>query len=384
MLLRRFSRPLTWALPLALCAGLLLQPDAAAQAAKNGLLLCGNLVVPALFPFFILSSLLVSTGGAARLGRLLSGVMGRLFHQTGASASALVLGFLGGYPVGAKTVCTLYEEKLCDRAQAEHLLMFCNNAGPAFILGAAGSAIFHSTAVGFLLLTIQISSALLVGFLFRPVRREIDLTQAPTDAPRPFSRCLTESVQQAASATVNVCAFVIFFNVVLRLLDCCGLFGLCRGLLALCHCPDAWQLAIALRRAGAVQRGGAAAGHVGRPHPCCLPAQLGRVLRPLPDPDLSHPARPEPAPLLSRKAPPGLYLRRPGLSGAAISAPGATDAESHPTAPGTAAGWHLRRAVDGGLRAGTGGVGAGWVAFGKKHWKTTEKTSIINGIMDRN
>ena len=141
MLLRRFSRPLTWALPLALCAGLLLQPDAAAQAAKNGLLLCGNLIVPALFPFFILSSLLISTGGAARFGRLLSGVMGIWFHQPGTSASALVLGFLGGYPVGAKTVCTLYEEKLCDRTQAEHLLLFCNNAGPAFILGAAGSAV---------------------------------------------------------------------------------------------------------------------------------------------------------------------------------------------------------------------------------------------------
>ena len=242
MLLRRFSRSLTWALPLALCAGLLLQPDAAAQAAKNGLLLCGNLIVPALFPFFILSSLLISTGGAARFGRLLSGVMGIWFHQPGASASALVLGFLGGYPVGAKTVCTLYEEKLCDRTQAEHLLLFCNNAGPAFILGAAGSAVFHSAAMGFLLLAIQIFSALLVGVLFRPARGDTAPTQATTNALRPFSRCLTESVQQAASATVNVCAFVIFFNVVLRLLDCCGLFGLCRRLLAFCHCPDAWQL----------------------------------------------------------------------------------------------------------------------------------------------
>lgn len=242
MLLRRFSRSLTWALPLALCAGLLLQPDAAAQAAKNGLLLCGNLIVPALFPFFILSSLLISTGGAARFGRLLSGVMGIWFHQPGTSASALVLGFLGGYPVGAKTVCTLYEEKLCDRTQAEHLLLFCNNAGPAFILGAAGNAVFHSAAIGFLLLAIQIFSALLVGVLFRPARGDTAPTQAPTNALRPFSRCLTESVQQAASATVNVCAFVIFFNVVLRLLDCCGLFSLCRRLLAFCHCPDAWQL----------------------------------------------------------------------------------------------------------------------------------------------
>lgn len=151
-------------------------------------------------------------------------------------------GFLGGYPVGAKTVCTLYEEKLCDRTQAEHLLLFCNNAGPAFILGAAGSAVFHSAAIGFLLLAIQIFSALLVGVLFRPARGDTAPTQATTNALRPFSRCLTESVQQAASATVNVCAFVIFFNVVLRLLDCCGLFGLCRRLLAFCHCPDAWQL----------------------------------------------------------------------------------------------------------------------------------------------
>ena len=42
MLLRRFSRPLTWALPLALCAGLLLQPDAAAQAARTGFCCAGT------------------------------------------------------------------------------------------------------------------------------------------------------------------------------------------------------------------------------------------------------------------------------------------------------------------------------------------------------
>ena len=99
-------------------------------------------------------------------------------------------------------------------------------AGRHFFAGAAGSAVIHSAAIGFLLLAIQIFSALLVGGLFRPARGDTAPTQATTNALRPFSRCLTESVQQAASATVNVCAFVIFFNVVLRLLDCCGLFGL--------------------------------------------------------------------------------------------------------------------------------------------------------------
>ena len=50
-------------------AGLLRWPAEAAQAVRDGLSLCAGTILPALFPFFILSTLTVESGLAARLGR---------------------------------------------------------------------------------------------------------------------------------------------------------------------------------------------------------------------------------------------------------------------------------------------------------------------------
>ena len=114
---------------------LLLYPQASMEAARTGLQLCGNVIVPSLFPFFVLSSLVVELGLAGHLGRLLEGVMRPLFRVNGACASAFALGFIGGYPVGAKTAISLYQNGMCTKTEAERLLAFCNNSGPAFILG---------------------------------------------------------------------------------------------------------------------------------------------------------------------------------------------------------------------------------------------------------
>lgn len=244
MTLTRFLRRCLWIIPVAFCVGLLCWPSEVANSVKESLLLCGNLVVPAIFPFFVLSALTVSLGIATRMGHLLSGFMRTVFHQEGASASALVLGFLGGYPVGGKTVCSLYQEGLCDRRQAEHLLMFCNNAEPSFVLGAAGGAIFHSTSVGFFLLITQILSALTVGVFFRPPKRLRGTVPERRKTDPSFSFCMMEAIQDSAGIAVHICTFVLFFNVVLSLLRCCGFFSICQKVLSLVHCPTMWQEAL--------------------------------------------------------------------------------------------------------------------------------------------
>ena len=82
-----------------LCAtlALMLYPQPSMEAAKSGLALCYNVIIPSLFPFFVLSSLVVELGLAGYLGRLLEGLMRPLFHVSGACASAFALGFIGGY-----------------------------------------------------------------------------------------------------------------------------------------------------------------------------------------------------------------------------------------------------------------------------------------------
>ena len=74
-------RDLTLGLAMLAAGGaLVLCPDVAMEAARAGLRLCGNVIVPSLFPFFVLSSLVVELGFAQYLGRALEPVMRPLFR----------------------------------------------------------------------------------------------------------------------------------------------------------------------------------------------------------------------------------------------------------------------------------------------------------------
>ncbi len=204
-------------------AGLVLLPQEAAQGAREGLKLCGGGVIPALFPFFVLSSMAVSLGAAAGLGRLLSPVMGPLFRAGDAAAGALALGLLGGYPVGAQTVRQLYESGQCTKREAERLLAFCNNCGPAFILGVAGAGVFGSPVIGGILLAGHWLGALSVGVLFRFYGTKGESRQRPCPVQcTSLSRAFTSGVSRGLGAAGSVCAYVVLFAVLLKLLEAVG------------------------------------------------------------------------------------------------------------------------------------------------------------------
>ena len=92
--------------------------------------------------------------------------MNVLFRVNGSCAAALVLGLIGGYPVGAKAAADLYRNGRCNESEARRLLGFCNNAGPSFLIGVVGAGIFQSAKLGLLLEGIHIFSALLIGLLY--------------------------------------------------------------------------------------------------------------------------------------------------------------------------------------------------------------------------
>ena len=92
------------------------------QRAGEALALCGRSVVPSLFPFLVLSILLVSLGFGELLSPYLAGLMTPLFRLPGCAGSALLLGLAGGYPIGAQTAARLYQEGALTRGEAERLL----------------------------------------------------------------------------------------------------------------------------------------------------------------------------------------------------------------------------------------------------------------------
>ena len=145
----------------AAAALLLLRPQKAASAVRAGLALCAGTVVPSLFPFFAAISLLLQLGAAEALGRLCAPIMRPLFRMRGVCALPLLAGLLGGYPSGAKTAASLYAQGRITRQEAELLLGFCDNCGPAFLLGCVGAGVLGNPDAGLWLYAVHILSAIL-------------------------------------------------------------------------------------------------------------------------------------------------------------------------------------------------------------------------------
>lgn len=200
---------------------LLLRPGEALTAAQTGLSLCAKSVVPALFPMMVVTGLLLRLGAADCLQGLLSPFMGPLFRLRGACAAPLLMGLVGGYPVGASAAAQLYRQGLCTKGEAERLLSFCNNCGPAFLLSYVGVGLFGSSLIGCRLFLIHVFSALLVGMLLcrrgqkePPALPGRPLPQKTVSLPLAF----TQSVTAAAQSILHICAFVTLFAVAAALL----------------------------------------------------------------------------------------------------------------------------------------------------------------------
>ena len=201
---------------------LLIDAKGAGAAVRDGLLLCGKTVVPSLFPFFVVTALLLRLGVDSMLRPLCAPFMRPLFGMRGECAAPLLAGFLGGYPTGARSAAQLYEQEALTRGEAELLLGFCNNCGIGFLVGFVGAGIFGSVRVGFALLMVHIISALLSGVvLCRFVRRSEEIIRLPDNLPVqrvPFSAALVASVSGAVNSTLTVCAYIVFFRTVTTLL----------------------------------------------------------------------------------------------------------------------------------------------------------------------
>lgn len=190
--------------------------EAAIQYMGRGLTLCAKTVIPSLFPFMVISELLVRSGAGEAFGRIFSRLMRRVFGLSGAGVSAVILGSMCGFPVGARTAVSLYDANLISKSECEHLLTFTNNPSSAFLITAVGVSIFGSKQLGTMLYAVVLGSSFLVGFLARFFIRGKGKPAAHPHYPSGLhpggTEMFTSAVSSAANAMLTICAYVIFFS----------------------------------------------------------------------------------------------------------------------------------------------------------------------------
>ena len=114
---------------------LLLYPRFAAEGARYGLLLWYTSVVPSLFPFMVLSSLIVSSGGVSLLMKPVRAFLGPWLPLSENGCYTLISGLLCGCPMGAKTCRDFVREGKLSVQEGRFLMTICNHPSPMFLLG---------------------------------------------------------------------------------------------------------------------------------------------------------------------------------------------------------------------------------------------------------
>lgn len=180
------------------------------SGAADAVEVCLKTVVPSLFPFIFFSGLFRIAMEKTSFPFLRP--FGRLCKLPAGCENIFILGLIGGYPVGAKCVYDSYRNGQISIQIANRMLGFCNNAGPAFIIGMV-SFLFEQKYIGWIIWSIQIISAIVTGYLTPSIcytNKRINNTN---------NMDITLTFKQSITAIATVCGWIIIFRAILEVLS---------------------------------------------------------------------------------------------------------------------------------------------------------------------
>lgn len=225
-----------------LCLLMLGYPEAYFEAALRGLAIWWDVLFPSLFPFFIISEVLLGFGIVHLMGTLLDPLMQPLFRIPGSGGFVVAMGYVSGYPIGAKLTAKLWEQKMVSRDAGERLVAFTTSSDPIFLIGAVSIGFFHNSSIVPILAIAHYGGGLLVGIMmrFHGSRSETQPHSQKSPSPmfslnriknafqsmhkarmedgRTLGELLLQAVQSSFQLIIVVGGLVVFFSVFLELL----------------------------------------------------------------------------------------------------------------------------------------------------------------------
>jgi sporulation integral membrane protein YlbJ len=211
-------------------------PEESFEASIRGLNMWWEIVFPSLFPFFVISEMLIGFGVVKFIGVLLEPLMRPLFRVPGVGGFAWAMGLASGNPAGAKLTSRLRQEKQITLIEAERLVAFTNSSSPLFIFGAVAVGFFHNANLGIVLAIAHYLGNVMVGLMmrfygysakekFKADRKKIPIIAAlralhktRIQDKRPIGKLLGDAVTSSIQTLLMIGGFIILFSVINKLL----------------------------------------------------------------------------------------------------------------------------------------------------------------------
>lgn len=182
--------------------------DTVTLAMRDALALCASSIIPSLFPFLVLTALLLSSPRAVSLLSLLASPFSRLFGVTRKGAIAYLFGALFGFPIGARIVADGVTQGEISHEEGERLLLFSCNTGPSFLIGGVGLGMLGSIRAGIFLFLLQSAVSVATGILTKK-QKSPGSKQKVLASEKSFTAIIRDTTLQMLA----ICGYILFFSV---------------------------------------------------------------------------------------------------------------------------------------------------------------------------
>jgi sporulation integral membrane protein YlbJ len=186
-------------------------PDRYIPATLRGILLWAECVLPSLFPFMVITLILIKSGCANKAAKPLYKVT-KKFNLPPPAAIIFLMSVFSGYPAGSRIVYEYYNSGNLSQNDCKKLSVLCSSSGPLFMLGSVGYKMFFSLICGVKLLCAHLITIIFTSIIFCITRpREENYKLNYTQKPKSNNNVLYDSFYDAVIAVLVSGGFICFF-----------------------------------------------------------------------------------------------------------------------------------------------------------------------------
>lgn len=171
--------------------------------------LCLSSIIPAIFPFMILSDYASHSFTIQNDGKI-ANYFRKLFSINGIGVIPFFIGNICGFPLGAQIAKRLYNIRYINQEEYERLLPLCSNPSLAFVISGVGCGMRGSISEGVMLYVVTIASTIISGIIWKADCSASDFKGNLGN--NVFS--LSSSIKSSAKSCIYVSAYVTFFSII--------------------------------------------------------------------------------------------------------------------------------------------------------------------------
>lgn len=191
-----------------------------------------NNIFPSLFPFFVLSHILINYGFVELVGELFKPIMNKVFKFKGIGAFVFIMSLVSGFPSNAKYVRELYLSGLINEYEGSKILTFTHFSNPLFILGTVSIMFLNNKEIGIFILFCHYIGNIIVGFLFRNYyisnsesssisfkKAILEMHKKRISSNKSFGNVISEALVNGIDTLLLIFGVVTFFLVITTIID---------------------------------------------------------------------------------------------------------------------------------------------------------------------